>query len=202
MNKKNISFQEINDHLLNDDIPSKYFNEICETLLFQEYPFELLLKLKSTQQSPKHHPEGSVWNHTMMVVDNAAKLKSKSNNKEVFMWAALIHDIGKASTTKLRKGRITSYDHDKVGAEIAVSFLEELTDDSDFIKKVSILVRWHMQILFVVNNLPFADIELMKQQVDINEVALLGLCDRLGRLGADREIEEANIATFIEKSMK
>ena len=31
----------------------------------------------------------------------------------------------------------------------------------------------HMQILFVVNNLPFGDIKAMKKQADIDEVALL-----------------------------
>ena len=78
-------------------------------------------------------------------------------------------------------------------------FLAEFTDDSDFIDSVASLVRWHMQLLFVVNDLPFAEVRAMKQQVDFNEVALLGLCDRLGRLGADKQREEANVRTFIQK---
>ncbi len=192
-------FSEINTHLLEDEKPSLYLNEISKTALFKEYPFNMLNKLKKTEQSPKHHPEGNVWNHTMLVVDEAAKVKSKSHDQRIFMWSALLHDIGKPDTTMLRKGRITSYDHDKLGAELAERFLSELIDDAAFIQKVSALVRWHMQILFVVNNLPFADISGMKKSIDINEVALFGFCDRMGRTNSEREKEEENIKKFIEK---
>ena len=54
-----------------------------------------------------------------------------------------------------------------------------------------------MQVLYVVNNLPFQDIKGMKRQTDIREVALLGLCDRLGRAGADRQKEEDQIKRFL-----
>ncbi len=192
-------FHQIHIHLLGDERPSLYFNEISETQLFDQYPFKLLNNLKKANQSPKHHPEGNVWNHTMMVVDEAARLRSESNSKKAFMWAALLHDIGKPDATKYRSGRITSYDHDKIGAELARKFLMEFSEDDTFIRKVMMLVRWHMQILFVVNNMPFADVETMKKQADITEVALLGLCDRLGRLHADRRKEESNIRAFLEK---
>ncbi|WP_027398505.1 HDIG domain-containing metalloprotein [Anaerovorax odorimutans] len=192
-------FFEINKHLVNDKTPSKYINLICEKPFFKKKPFDLLYNLKRTGQSPKHHPEGNVWNHTMLVIDEAAEIKYKSKNIKVFMWAALLHDIGKPDTTKIRKGRITSYDHDKKGAILAGDFLKALIDDDKFIKEVTALIRWHMQILFVVNDLPFADIHAMKKQSDINEVALLGLCDRLGRLNVDKEIEQKNISAFIKK---
>jgi len=192
-------FHQMHIHLLGDEQPSLYLNEISETELFQQYPLKLLNNLKKANQSPKHHPEGNVWNHTMLVVDEAARVKNESNSKKAFMWAALLHDIGKPDSTKIRNGRITSYDHDKIGAELARKFLTEFTDDDEFIKKVTMLVRWHMQILFVVKNLPFADIETMKSQVDITEVALLGLCDRLGRLYANRGEEEENIRAFMER---
>jgi putative nucleotidyltransferase with HDIG domain len=192
-------FNQMHIHLLNDEQPSVYLNEISKTQMFEQYPLKLLSNLKKAEQSPKHHPEGNVWNHTMMVVDEAAKVRNESNSKKAFMWAALLHDIGKPDSTKIRNGKITSYDHDKIGAELARKFLMEFSDDDDFIKKVTLLVRWHMQILFVVNNLPFADMKNMKRQTDITEVALLGLCDRLGRLNANRKNEEANIKAFLEK---
>lgn len=192
---------DINRHLLEDEKPSVYLNEISNVTLFNQHPFDMLQKLKKTEQSPKHHPEGNVWNHTMLVLDEAAKVKTRSKDQQVFMWAALLHDIGKPGTTQTRKGRITSYDHDKLGAQLAGEFLTEFTDDREFTEKVSQLIRWHMQILFVVNNLPFADIRSMKSKTDVSEVALLGLCDRLGRLGANRTDEESNIFKFLEKCM-
>ncbi len=55
-----------------------------------------------------------------------------------------------------------------------------------------------MQVLYVLNGLPFQDIAGMKRHADIGEVALLGLCDRLGRTGADRAGEEEKLRRFIE----
>lgn len=182
LDAKQTLFYEIEGHLLHDGKPSRYLSEINEIDIFRkEYPFFLLSRLESVEQSPKHHPEGHVWNHTLLVVDNAAQVKGQSKDARVFMWAALLHDMGKAVSTRLRHGRITSYDHDKEGESLARDFLKCFTDDSDFIFKVSKMVRWHMQILFVTNKLPFADIGQMKKQVDFKEIALLGLCDRLGR---------------------
>lgn len=201
-NTKNI-FYEFEKHLMEDDKPSKYFNEIANTdLLKNVYPFNMLGALIKTPQSPIHHPEGSVWNHTMLVVDNASEKKHLSENSRVFMWAALLHDIGKAPTTRNRKGKITSYDHDRVGAQLAEKFLKEFINDEEFIKKVSILVRWHMQILFVVKDLPFAEIDKMTSEASIDEIGLLSLCDRLGRGGITIEKsneEQENIKFFLKK---
>lgn len=193
-------FEDINKHLLEDEWPSLFLNEIYNDDLFREHPFKMLHTLKNVEQSPVHHPEGNVWNHTLLVVDEAAKIKHKSKNQRVLMWAALLHDIGKASTTAKRKDKITAYDHDKVGAELSKEFLRIFTDDEKFLDEVSQLIRYHMQILFVVNGLPFADIEGMKRNTDIQEIALLGLCDRLGRKGYDKEKEEKNIELFLQKS--
>ena len=192
-------FEEITVHLLQDDRPSAYCARISEEPFFQESPFDMLYRLKGTRQSPQHHPEGDVFVHTMLVVDQAARRREDSREPKAFMWAALLHDIGKPSTTRNRKGKITSYDHDKAGAELAETFLSKLTDDTLFIQKVVRLVRWHMQILFVVNRLSFADLEGMLAETDVRELGLLGLCDRLGRKGADRVREEENIRVFLQR---
>jgi len=192
-------YLDINKHLLHDEIPSQFINHISQEAVFIEQPFSMLNMLKKTEQSPKHHPEGNVWNHTMLVINEAAKIKNKSKDAHIFMWAALLHDIGKPSTTKNKNGKITSYDHDKVGEKLAREFLEHFTTDNDFINAVTALIRWHMQILFVVNNLPFADIETMKRHTNVHEVALLGLCDRMGRLHGDLDKEQKNIEQFLEK---
>lgn len=191
-------FEEITKHLIEDEIPSKYIKELNHNNIeFQNYPFNMLYQLEKVEQSPKYHPEGNVWNHTLLVVDEAARRRNKSNNKKVFMWAALLHDIGKANTTKNKKGKITAYNHDKEGAVLAKEFLEAFTLEEEFIHAVVSLVRWHMQILFVVNKLPFANVNEMRKEVDIKEVALLGLCDRIGRLNVDRKKEENDIKIFL-----
>ncbi|AUM98575.1 phosphohydrolase [Clostridium botulinum] len=195
-------FKDIDEHILKDEKPSNYINKLYEEGKLEEYPFDMLTILRKINQSPKYHPEGSVWNHIMMVLDNGAKERDKSENERIFMWACLLHDIGKGTTTKIRKGRITSYNHDKEGERLSIKFLKCFTGDEEFIKEVSKLVRWHMQPLFVNKNLPFKDIESMVKEVSIKEIALISLCDRLGRGGMSegkKEEEIKAIDLFIEK---
>lgn len=196
---ENQLFLEIQEHLIKDEKPSEYLNQIYELEEFSEYPFNMLKKLKDTEQSEKYHPEGNVWNHTMMVVDECAKLKKKSANAVALMWASLLHDIGKPQTTKFRRGRLTSYDHDKVGAELSKEFLSFFIKDEDLIKEVSTLVKYHMHILYVVKDLPFGNKKLMLQEADVTEVALLGFADRLGRGNRDFNKEKEDIKMFFKK---
>jgi len=194
-------YNDIEWHLIEDAKPSDYLNGLYEEPLFVEFPFTLIYPLKSTVQSPEHHPEGNVWNHTLLVVDEAAELKVKSRNAPVLMWAAFLHDIGKPPTTRTRRGKITSYDHDKVGAALSREFLQAFTENEKFIDEVSQLIKYHMQILYVVKDMPYADIKGMKLETDIKELALLGFCNRLGRQGCDREAELENIKLFLHKCL-
>lgn len=192
---KNNYLDKIKEHLMNDDKPSIYLDEIIDNV-------PILEKEKTIEQSKVHHPEGNVWNHTMQVVDIAASLRKYANNKEAFMWAALLHDLGKIKTTRLRKGRITAYDHDKVGAEMVYDFFRDSDMNEEKVRSISRLVRWHMQVLFVVKNLPFADVKSMKEEVDLKDVLLLNLCDRLGRGKLSKEKlqeEKQNILEFSKK---
>ena len=193
----NFLFDEITRHLLKDDKPSEYMNHLAKEPEFGKYPFNLLLKLKSTEQSKKYHPEGNVWNHMVLVLDEAAKLRDQSRDAEAFMWAALLHDIGKPDTTRMIKGRITSYDHDKAGEKLCHEFLRTFTENEDFIKKVGDLVRYHMHMLYVLKGLPYADTKNLLKKVDIYEIALLCKCDRMGRTGADRKKEEEEYQDFL-----
>lgn len=188
---------------MKDDKPSLYFNfSINSSIYAYDYPLTMLGDLISTPQSPKYHSEGSVWNHTMLVIDEAAKRKNLSKDARVFMWAALLHDLGKAVTTKLRNGRITSYDHEKEGEKLCTQFLSEFSCEKKFIKDVSLLVRWHMETLFTLKKLPYGNLKQMMSEVDYREIALLSLCDRLGRgemSGEKIEEEEHKINEFINK---
>ncbi len=194
-------FRQIEDHLLQDERPSEYLEQISREPWFFDYPFLMLAKMKETPQSKRFHPEGSVWNHTMMVVDEAAKRKKESKDARTFLWAALLHDIGKPGVTKNRKGKITAYDHDSEGEQLAVDFLSCFSGDIPWIRRVAKLVRYHMHILYVTEKLPFGDVSGMKRDTDINEVALLGLCDRIGRGGSIIDDETKAVSNF-KKLMK
>lgn len=190
-------YLEMRDHLMNDEKPSAYFENVIDRAEFQKYPLSLLRSLRETEQPAVHHPEGNVWNHVLLVLDEAARLKHLSGCPEAFMWAALLHDIGKPATTENKNGKITSYGHDKTGADHSRLFLQEITDDKSLIEAVAALTRWHMQPVFALKRMPYLDIEAMKKEVDPAEIALLSLCDGLGRLGVDRELEKEKINTFM-----
>lgn len=189
MDRKELFFK-IENVLLNEEKPSIFLNELKENGSLDIEPFNRLIMLENIQQSPKHHPEGNVWIHTMMVVDNGVKYRNCVNNKKVYVWALLLHDLGKIKTTKMRKGRWTSYDHDKVGEEEARTFLEKIINDKEYINKVSKLVRYHMHLLFLVNKLPYGDEKGLVKNVDLNDISYVFLADRLGRGGVDKAEEE------------
>ncbi|NFR87684.1 HDIG domain-containing metalloprotein [Clostridium sp. ZS2] len=189
MEEKKI-FLEIEKHLLNDEKPSLFLNEALHKGSFDKYPLSMIKDLKEVPQNPKYHPEGNVFIHTMMVVDEGAKRREISNDKRIFMWTLLLHDIGKKPTTKMRKGRLISYDHDKVGAEMAEEFLNYFNENKDFVDYVRKLIKWHMQSLFVVKNTRFQDIEGILRDISVDDIALVSLCDRLGRGGLDDSLIE------------
>jgi len=192
-------YKKIDVSLLSDDKPAEFLNAASRLPEFGEYPLNMLLALKDTEQSPTHHPEGNVWIHTMLVVNEAAKRREQSKDPRAFMWAALLHDIGKPLTSRNVNGKITAYGHDLKGAELAEKFLSAFGEDEEFKRRVSSLVRYHMQILFVVKDKPFKNIGGLLKESDPEEIALLSLCDRLGRTGAKRELIEEQVRCFLQK---
>jgi len=72
-------FHEFEKHLMEDEKPSDYFNELIKSKRYpMEYPYTMISDLIKTEQNLEYHPEGSVWNHAMLVVDEAAKRKEYS----------------------------------------------------------------------------------------------------------------------------
>ncbi len=190
-------FNALDRLLADDDAPAAQIDAVIRQA--GPSPFSVLARQMTTPQSPVHHPEGNVWNHTLLVVDRAAAHKTFSANPRVFMWAALLHDIGKPDTTRKHRGRITAYHHDRAGAKLTRLLLGQVTNEPDFTEDVAALVRYHMQPLYVVKGLPFQDIAGMRAQTGVIEVALLSYCDRLGRSGANCRAEAVSIGVFLEK---
>jgi len=75
-----------------------------------------LAHLESVPQDTHWHPEGNVLNHTLEVIDRAANRRNKvpEEHREAFMFAALVHDVGKGDHTEQHDdGKITAYRHEK-----------------------------------------------------------------------------------------
>ncbi|MGL5348940.1 MAG: HD domain-containing protein [Peptostreptococcaceae bacterium] len=194
-------FNKVDKILMESMKPSEDIMRLIESREFDKEPFNQIKKLDKIEQNPKYHPEGSVLKHILLVVDEASKVKDKSKDKRAFMWGAFLHDIGKLTTTRIRKNRITSYNHDFEGEKLATEFLDKLTDDKNFILNVSKYVKWHMQPLFFDKNLPFFKPKDMLNDVEYKEIALISYCDRLGRGGMTpdiKELEKGRIKKFYE----
>jgi tRNA nucleotidyltransferase (CCA-adding enzyme) len=136
-------FLELEKLLLRSEKPSIGFEVLRETRLLRFFPE--IEALVGVAQEPDWHPEGDVWIHTMMVLDEAAKLRTGDTGEDLaLMFGALAHDLGKPPTTRVTNGRITSYEHDAVGAGIAGRFLERLRAPAELTRKVTALVRHHL----------------------------------------------------------
>ena len=79
-------------------------------------------------QEPEWHPEGDVWTHTLMVIDEARQRNDDLDRPRLatVMLAAVCHDLGKPSTTALIDGRIRSPGHEAAGVEPAARILDRL----------------------------------------------------------------------------
>lgn len=108
-------------------------------LLFQVIPE--LEALVGIDHGP-HHPEGDPFTHTMLVVD------ATQDRTPIGLMAALLHDLGKATTGKPHKdkGHMTFYGHAEVGAPIAKAVMERLKFSRKEIDTVVFLVSNHMKM--------------------------------------------------------
>ena len=173
--------REIQNELLISEKPSIYLEKIKESL--KNTPLEVLATLETIEQNKKFHPEGNVWNHLKQVVDTAAKVKDFANDKGTFMLGALLHDLGKSTTTKRNKqGRLISYNHDTEGEKIADKILTYYDYKNDEKERILNLVKYHMHHLYIIKNLPFAKTEKLVEEVDLNDMILMFVSDILKRL--------------------
>ena len=135
---------ELRKALLRSEKPSVFFGVLRDTDQLG-YWFPEVQALIGVMQDPLFHKEGDVWTHTMMVLDEAAKRRSKASDPYAFMLSALCHDFGKPATTEYINGRIHSYGHEFKGVGIAAEFLRRLTNDKKITKYVLNMVQYHMK---------------------------------------------------------
>ncbi len=135
-------FEEFNKLLLKAKKPSLGLNFLKDSNWLKHFPE--LYNLIGCKQNPDWHPEGDVWIHTLMAIDNAAEARENINEEHrlAFMYAALLHDIGKPSMTL---EDLTSNGHDQAGVALAENFMKRLTNDVELIKTIKELVGLHMR---------------------------------------------------------
>lgn len=111
--------------------------------------FPELFALVGCAQEAEWHPEGDVWTHTLLVVDEAARLARLDalDDGEALrlVLGALCHDLGKPATTAVEDGRIRSRDHESQGEEPTRALLLRAGAPHDLIDDVVALVREHLK---------------------------------------------------------
>lgn len=135
-------FGEFRKLLLRGTKPSAGLAFLRTTGLVRHFPE--LAALVGVPQDPRWHPEGDVWIHTLMVVDEAATLRTGDDADLTLMFGALCHDLGKPATTACVGHKITSYAHDEAGVAPTMAFLDRMRAPDDLTAQVAALVRHHL----------------------------------------------------------
>jgi len=144
-------------------------------------------------QSPRWHPEGDVFEHSMQALDASARFVYRSSQEQlVCMYASFCHDVGKALTTRYIDGAYKSIGHDRVGARLIPRLLSRITVKKSIIMAVKALVKYHMIPTQLVNSNAkpgsYKRLALkMTSQATLRMLALVCLADKQGRNGAGHE---------------
>lgn len=118
-------FGEIEKLLLNARRPSIGLRLMREWGMLPTLAPELL-PLPDTQQEPEWHPEGDVWTHTLLAIDEAAQQIADLDRPRALavMLGILCHDLGKPATTRFEDGRVRSKGHEEGGLEPTRTLLD------------------------------------------------------------------------------
>ncbi len=192
-----------------DDLPAERIRGEMEKLLLQarrpslgfdlaldlgviEQLFPELEALVGCEQEPEWHPEGDVWVHTLMVVDEArARIDDLDQPQRLtLMLATLCHDLGKPATTGFVDGRIRSRGHEEAGVPPTRALLDRLDVHTlagyDVRQQVLGLVAHHLKPgMWHRGADPVGDgaFRRLARKVDLELLARLSAADCLGRTG-------------------
>ncbi|HLH06960.1 MAG TPA: CCA tRNA nucleotidyltransferase [Terriglobales bacterium] len=106
-------------------------------------------KMKGVAQPPQYHPEGDVFVHTLLLLDQLPPGASRT-----LAWGMLLHDVGKPPTFRVAPDRIRFDGHVEVGVRMAAAICRRLRMSNEDTEQILALVDNHMR---------FADVQKMKE---------------------------------------
>jgi tRNA nucleotidyltransferase (CCA-adding enzyme) len=197
-------YEEFKKLFLNSQKPSIGFELMKELDVLKYFPE--LKALINCVQEPEYHPEGDVWIHTMMSLDEMARIlkeeKIENEYRKLYLfYGVLCHDFGKPFCTKEINGKITSFKHENLGIEPTISFLSKLTNEKKFVEIVCSLVKNHLapfQLYLADSSLKA--IKRLSLKVNIEDLCLVCLADCLGRDIKDKEKCPKATSWLLEKA--
>jgi putative nucleotidyltransferase with HDIG domain len=144
-------------------------------------------RMRGVEQSPDFHPEGDVWTHTLLLLDQLS-----AGAPPTLALGALLHDVGKPLRAGRNGDRITFYGHESVGAELAVEICQRLRRSRETWERVDYLVRNHLRLL----NAPAMRLATLKRLLAADGFDELL---RLARLDALASSHELRFVLFCER---
>lgn len=96
-------------------------------------------------ESDEHHRHKDVYEHTLIVLEQAIELEEAGPDLTLRL-AALLHDIGKPRTRRFEEdGRVSFHHHEVVGAKMTKKRMTALKYSNELVKDVSRLVELHLR---------------------------------------------------------
>jgi poly(A) polymerase len=145
-----VSRERVRDELtkmLTEGHARQAFELLDEAGLLKEVLPEIV-HMHGVEQPPQFHPEGDVWIHTMMLLEQL-----RAGCSRTLAWGALLHDVGKPPTFRVAPDRIRFDGHVEVGVAMAHEICRRLNFSNDDTEQIEALVANHMR---------FKDVERMK----------------------------------------
>lgn len=190
---------ELKKALLKAERPSVFF-EVLRQMEQLDVWFPEVKALIGVEQNPRYHAEGDVWTHTMMVLDEAAKLRHRTAQPFWFMLAALAHDFGKAVATEVKNGVIHAYEHEVKGLPLAQNFLRRITTEKKCVEYVRNLTELHMKPNTVAGAKSAIKVtnRMFDRAMDPEALVCIALADHRGRI---TEVPHASQEDFLRERL-
>jgi len=137
---------------------------------------------KGVEQPPEYHPEGDVFVHTLLLLENLP-----SPCPATLAWGALLHDVGKPATFRVAPDRIRFDGHVEVGVKVAEEICRQLRFSNDDTEQILALVDNHMR---------FGHVSRMKESTLKKFLRMPAFDEHLALHRADCLASHRNLATY------
>jgi poly(A) polymerase len=145
-----VSRERVRDELtkmLTEGRARRVFELLDETGLLAQVLPEVAW-MKGVEQPPQFHPEGDVWIHTLLLLDQLQRSCSTT-----LAWGALLHDVGKPPAFRRAPDRIRFDGHVEIGVAMGAEICRRFRFSNDETRQILALIENHMR---------FADVRRMK----------------------------------------
>ncbi len=179
-----VSRERVRDELtkmLTEGHARRAFLLLDQTGLLKEVLPEISL-MKGVKQPPEFHPEGDVFVHTLLLLENLPLPCPPT-----LAWGALLHDVGKPATFRVAPDRIRFDGHVEVGVKIAEEICTGLRFSNHDTDQVLSLVDNHMR---------FGHVTRMKESTLKKFMRLPGFDEHLALHRADSLASHGNLSTY------